>query len=118
MRIAANRVGLCALIVSLGWPAAAGDILAGSVTPTSGLAPRDVTVHAIVEPDALNRALSIVVDSGSFYASSTLSLEGSRAPRARDVTFRMLPAGWYDVQVRLLGADGERASLVRTVQLY
>jgi hypothetical protein len=113
-----RRIGMCALIVAVGWPVTASTPLTARVSPTSGLAPADVMIHAFIEPDARNRAVSFVVESSRFYSSSTAELPGDRAPRAKDVRFRMLPAGSYEVTVTLLGTEGERDRAAFMVNLW
>ena len=113
-----HTIGMCALWVAMGWPAIGSETLAVRASPTSGFAPSDVVVQALIEPDARNRALSFVVESPRFYASSMVELPGERAPRLKDVRFRMLPAGSYEVRVTLLGTEGERGRVVRGVNLW
>src|SRR5690349_16261166 len=115
---AARVIGLCALAVACGWPAASGELLTGHVQPLSGLAPRDVYLEAEIEPDAANRSVTFTVDSETFYTSSTFPLAGDRAPRVKTVMFRMLPTGKYTVRISLDGAAGERAYYSRTIELY
>src|SRR5258705_11817767 len=111
-------MGICAVIATVGWPAAAGETLTARVTPRSGLAPADVVIQAFIERDARNRSVSFEVDSGAFFAHSELELEGERAPRALETRFRMLPSGSYEVCVTLFGTNGYRARYVRTVNLW
>jgi len=116
--VATRIIGLCALAVAWGWPASGGEMLTGHVEPISGLAPRDVYIEAQMEPNADNRSVTFTVDSGAFYTSSTFPLAGDRAPRVKNVTFRMLPMGHYTVRISLAGASGERAYYARTIELY
>jgi len=118
VRAVLKRIGLCALLVAIVWPATAGEVLTARVRPSSGLAPSDVVVKVLVEPNALNRSLSFAVDSEAFSTSSVTELDGDRAPRSTEVRFRMLPAGSYTVRVTLLGADGERGHFVCEVKLW
>src|SRR5690349_24388771 len=112
--------GVCVLLAALGCAAAAKEEkkpLNGIVSPRTAVAPCDVVVQAVVEPDAENRLLRVEVDSPGFYSSSTIELEGDRAPRARQIVFRTLPAGSYRVTVKLVGVHGERGSFVRDIDL-
>jgi hypothetical protein len=110
-------MALSAVIVVSRWPAAAGQALAARVMPTVSKAPSDVVIQAFVEPDTRNRSLSFVIDSGAFYTSSVAELEGDRAARVKEVRFRMMPAGSYQVRVTLLGVDGERGHFVCDIEL-
>jgi len=71
----------------------------------------------MVKPDAANRALEIVADSGQFYRSSRLSLDGANAAEITETTFKNLPGGEYEVSVMLVGADGTRSWDRRSVQV-
>ena len=118
MRTLGARLALCVLMRSAGSPlVSSAPVVTGRVWPSAGVAPSDVAVEAYVQPDEDNRELSIIVDSGAFYASSSISLNGTQAARSTRVVFRMLPAGRYDVRVTLRGATGPRGSFERTVQL-
>ena len=108
MRTFANRAALCAVMLVLQSPLDAGEPMTARVTPTQAIAPHDVVVQVIVERNAANRSLSIEIDSGLFYQSSTAYLDGDHAPRTKEVTFRMLPAGAYDLKITLNGDAGER----------
>jgi hypothetical protein len=61
-----------------------------------------VRIEILIETDDDNRALRIIADSGDHLRSSTILLEGARAPRFHSVTYRAMPAGRYEVQVELL----------------
>ena len=113
-----ERIGICVLFVVMEWPAIGSEVLTARASPSSGIAPSDVVIHAFIEPDARNRALLFVVDSTRLYSSSLVELPGDRAPRAKDVKFRMLPAGLYEVRVTLLGSEGERRRVSSWVQLW
>ncbi len=77
------------------------------VTPNVSMAPATVRVVVTVEPDANNRELELVADSGVFYTSSTVQLEGSKAPRLQWFVFKELPAGTYEVTARVLQKNGD-----------
>jgi hypothetical protein len=66
----------------------------------------EVIVQAIVERAADNRAIEVVAESDAFYRSSTTELDGDQAPRLTSVSFRQIPAGVYDVTVRVLDVKG------------
>ena len=99
---------LCVLLTLafLALPVGAGERLRIRVTHTVTLAPADVLVQAIVEPDTENRALEVVAESASYFRSSTMPLAGEGGPRVNSIRFMRLPAGSYDVTVRVLAADG------------
>jgi hypothetical protein len=114
-----SRIGLCVLIMTIGWPAAGGEVVTGRVMPRNGIAPADILVQAFIEPNVLNRSVSFVVDSRAFYTSSSVELEGDRAPRMKEVRFRMLPAGWYEVTMTVYGGNKEpRGKVVDHIELW
>jgi hypothetical protein len=87
-------------------PLDAGERVAIRVTPVHAFEPATVTVTAIVERDAQNRAIEIQAESADFYRSSLVPLEGESAPRTTTLEFRGLPSGQYEVRIILLGPDG------------
>jgi hypothetical protein len=114
-----SGIGLCVLITMIGWPVAGGEVVTGRVTPRTGYAPADVVVQAFIEPNVLNRSVSFVVDSRAFYRSSSVELEGDRAPRTKEVKFRMLPPGWYEVTVTVYDGNKEpRGQAVEHIELW
>ena len=111
--------GICLLALLTTPPLAASEPLTARVSPpVSAPAPRDVVVRALIEPDVRNRAVEFVAESTAIYASSTMELDSDRAPRLQEVRFRELPAGRYEIRVTLMGADGERAIVVRRISLW
>jgi hypothetical protein len=81
------------------------------VSPTVSFAPANLVIRTRVEPDDDNRAIEVVADSGEFYRSSTIPLEGDGAPKTTSFEFRSLPAGEYDVTAAVIGIDGQRKAL-------
>ena len=110
------RLILCALLLTTsGLTAGAGDKFSMKASPEISFAPAHLTVRTVVEPDADNRALEIVIDSPDFYRSSLIQLEGDHAPRTSIVEFRSVPGGTYEISARLLGEGGESRGLARRV---
>ena len=77
-----------------------------NVWPTITQAPAVVRIEVLLEPNDENRSLEIVVDSGEYYRSSTIELDGAGAARFHSVQYRAMPAGTYDVRVLVRGAGG------------
>jgi hypothetical protein len=93
--------------------------LRAQVSPSQGFAPAAVRIKAQVQPDAVNRELEVVIESASYYRSSTIELSGAQAARAHDVVFLAVPAGSHEVRVVLRDSGGEvRAILYHRVTLY
>jgi hypothetical protein len=108
MRIPAMLSALVALtVVSAG----AGEQLRIAASPAWSFAPADLSIRARVVPSAENRTLEIVAESGDFYRSSQIPLEGERAPATTMVEFRSLPSGDYVVYGILTDSSGRRRAI-------
>ena len=59
----------------------AGERLTVAVSPLQSFAPSNLIVRVGVAPDDANRALEITADSGEYYRSSRIQLDGKDAPR-------------------------------------
>jgi hypothetical protein len=87
--------------------AAAQERVAVQVRPAFAQAPATVRIDVMVEPDEHNRALLIGLDSGEYYRSSAIALEGAGAARFYSVQYAAVPAGAYQVQVEVHTATGD-----------
>jgi predicted phage tail protein len=94
--------------------AGANQPLAIKVSPAVSFAPANLVIRTSVDPDAGNRALEVVAQSEDFYRSSTVTLDGDRAPKTTQFEFRSLPPGEYEVSVVVTGADGRQRAISRT----
>jgi len=92
---------------------AADDRLRIEVTPRISQAPAQVRIRAIVTPSAENRGLRVVADSGEFFRSSYLPLEGADAAPITDTSFKNLPGGEYEVSVTLVDSQGHATNVDR-----
>jgi hypothetical protein len=106
-------------VVLLGVLAPSGDVtgraaLQARVWPAVALAPATVRIEVLIEKHDDNRTLRIVADSGEYLRSSTILLEGSRAPRFHSVMYRSMPAGHYDIQVELF----DQTNTVRAIERH
>lgn len=79
------------------------------VSPRISAAPAVVRIRAIVPPSAENRGLKIVADSGDYFRSSFVPLDGADAASVTVTSFKNLPGGEYEITVTLVGADGDQA---------
>jgi hypothetical protein len=93
----------------------ANDKLALTVTPNVSNAPSTVIVRATVAKDATNRLLRVEADSGSFYRSSTIELDGDNAPSVTEFRFKSLPSGTYSVIAVLSDNEGDETVARRQV---
>jgi hypothetical protein len=87
--------------------------LSMAVSPLQSFAPTNLTIRLHVEPDAVNRALEVVAESGEYYRSSSVQLDGSDAPRTISFEFRDVPGGNYDVRGTLINSAGKARAAVR-----
>ena len=92
---------------------AAKDPLSIRVSPAVSFAPANLVIQTRIDPDSHNRALEVVAECGDFYRSSTVQLEGDRAPKTTSFEFRSLPPGEYEVRASVIGADGQPKATAR-----
>lgn len=111
-----RRMGLCGILILAGaLPMGAGtpDPVSVKATPAVAFAPATLVVRATITADAHNRVIEVSADSGEFFRSSSIELEGENAPRTNLFEFRSLPPGTYEVRARLIGDDGRQRALAR-----
>ena len=84
------------------------------VTPNVSSAPSTVIVKATVARNAANRWLHIEADSGEFFRSSAIELDGDRAPVITEIRLPNLPGGEYTVKAVLRNSMGEETIVRRT----
>ena len=77
------------------------------VSPTMAFAPADLLIRTSVDVNAANRKLEVIAESGDYYRSSEIQLDGEAAARTSLVAFRSLPGGEYTVRVIVRGSRGE-----------
>lgn len=80
-----------------------------TVSPRIGNAPGSIHAKVIIERDARNRALTIVVDGEHYAQGSTKDVDGDQAQRVWDLWWHDLPCGTYLVAVELLRPSAEDA---------
>jgi hypothetical protein len=107
------RFWFAAALLTLAFPADAGESITIAVSPRRSIGPTNLTVLLRVEPNAENRTLEVAADSGDFYRSSQIHLDGDRAARAVFVEFRGVPSGQYQVSGALFNSVGQRRGLAR-----
>jgi hypothetical protein len=108
--VAITLAGLVAASGSTG----ATEKLALRVTPNVSSAPSTVRVKATVTRSADNRWLRVEADSGAFYRSSDIQLDGENAPVVTELELKNLPSGEYTVTAVLRNALGEETTVRRT----
>jgi hypothetical protein len=108
-----HRLWLVAALLTVAFPVDAGEWITMAVSPRQSIGPTNLTVRVRVEPNADNRTLDIVADSGEFYRSSQVQLEGERAARTVVVEFRGVPSGEYQVSGVLRNSLGRSRATTR-----
>ena len=101
------------VILSTAPGSAADGRLRIEVSPRISQAPAEVRIRAIVPPSAQNRGLRIVADSGEFFRSSYLTLDGADAAPITETSFKNLPGGEYEVSVTLVDSQGHATNVDR-----
>ena len=94
-------------------PGGAESRLRIEVSPRISQAPAQVRILAIVTPSAENRGLRITADSGDFFRSSYLALDGADAAPITETSFKNLPGGEYEVTVALIDSEGHAMNVDR-----
>jgi len=84
------------------------------VSPVKSFAPPKLVIRARVDPDVKNQAIDVAAESGEYFRSTVIELEGDRAPKTTTFEFRSLPPGDYEVMVAVLGTDGQQRARTRT----
>jgi hypothetical protein len=107
------RIWLCGLCIAVAVPGSGGDRMTMTVTPAQALAPSPLRVRVRIEPSAENRSLVVVADSGEFYRSSEIQLNGERAPKTIEIEFREVPEGAYDIVAIVRDSAGHQRSVAR-----
>ena len=85
-----------------------------AVSPLQSFAPTTLTIRVHLEPDAANRAFAVGAESGEYYRSSRIQLDGADAPRTFSLEFRNLRGGAYDVRGAVIDSSGRERAAVRT----
>src|SRR5438552_2028131 len=108
-----SRPCASALFLSSAVSISANEPLTMVVSPVQSFAPTNLTIRVQMEPDAGNRAFEVIAESGEYYRSSRIQLDGADAPRTIWLEIRNLPRGDYDVRGALLNSAGRERCAVR-----
>ena len=99
-------------------PVNGGEQLRMAVSPALSFAPSTLRIRVRLEPNNQNRGLAVIADSGGFYRSSEVQLDGEQAPKTITIEFRGVPGGSYQVSSIVLDQSGRtRASVSQDVNV-
>jgi hypothetical protein len=108
-----SRFLLAAALLTAAFPVDAGESITIAVSPRQSIGPTNLTVRLHVEPNADNRAVEVIADSGEFYRSSMIQLDGESAARTVYIEFRGVPSGEYQISGALFDSLGHRRGLAQ-----
>ena len=101
-------------LISFTHTTGAAEKLSLRVSPNVSNAPSTVIVTAIVARDPVNRWLHIEAESGEFYRSSDVELDGDKAPLVTEIRLNSLPGGNYAVTAVLKNNLGQETVVKRS----
>ena len=104
---------LFALVAATTISANGNEQLRIAVSPAQSFAPSNLNIRARLAPNADNRAIEVIAESGEFYRSSQISLEGENAPATIMFEFRGVPGGEYLVYGILTDSAGRRRAVAQ-----
>ena len=107
-----NAFLTCGFIALVALPVHGDQRLTITVSPANSFAPALLMVRVRVEPSVDNRSVEVIADSGSFYRSSEIQLEGDRSPATMNIELRGVPVGNYRVVGILRDREGHERSMV------
>ena len=107
-----NAFLTCGFIALVALPVHGDQRLTITVSPANSFAPALLMVRVRVEPSVDNRSVEVIADSGSFYRSSEIQLEGDRSPATINLELGSIPEGDYRVVGILRDRAGHERSLV------
>jgi hypothetical protein len=75
--------------------------------------PCEMRVFVQVNPHSDNRFLRLVIDTGDYYRSTDIPLDGADAPKSHFLVWRAVPAGGYTFSATVYGTTGSRGQVIR-----
>jgi hypothetical protein len=103
----------CGFLLSTALIVNAAERITIAVSPLQSIAPTNVSVRVRVMPDADNRGLELSADSGEYYRSSWIQLDGKEAPQTITKEFQDLPGGYYEIRAALFDSAGRPRAVTR-----
>jgi hypothetical protein len=96
----------CGFLLSTALIVSAAERITIAVSPLQSMAPTNLRVRVHVTPEADNRGLELSADSGEYYRSSWIQLDGKEAPQTITKEFQDLPGGDYEIRASLFDSAG------------
>jgi hypothetical protein len=87
------------------------------VTPSISRAPASVQVRVVINAGPDDREFHLAAESGSFYRSSAIALDGASSGGLNVFELKDLPSGTYEISGVLVDAHGPRARVLRTLRV-
>ena len=103
----------CGFLLSTALIVNAAERITIAVSPLQSIAPTNVRVRVHVMPDADNRGLELSADSGGYFRSSWIQLDGKEAPQTMTLELRDLPGGDYEIRGVLFDSTGRARAVAR-----
>jgi hypothetical protein len=103
----------CGFLLSTALIVNAAERITIAVSPLQSMAPTNVRVRVHVTPDADNRGLELSADSGEYYRSSWIQLDGKEAPQTITKELQDLPGGYYEIRAALFDSTGRARAVAR-----
>jgi hypothetical protein len=104
----------CGFLLATAFTVSAGERLTIAVSTSQAFAPATATIRVHVTPDASNRGLEVSADSGEYYRSSWIQLDGTEAPQTIAVEVRTLPGGNHRIRGALVDGTSRACALAQT----
>ncbi len=106
------------IVTADGLRGAGSPVAISRVSPRVAFGPVDVTTLVQVEPHAENRRLRVVLDSGEYYFSTDIQLDGAEAPKSHFVSWRAVRPGRYVLTAAVYHASGKVNQCRRELRIY
>jgi hypothetical protein len=113
---AVMRTIICAAVLACGAMGLSGnERVRLNVSPTYSFAPATLKVRVTVDRSDANRRLTIVAESGEFYRSSEIQLDGEASPATHFLDLRRIPGGEYRISAMVTDRSGRTVATHRDV---
>ena len=109
----AVQLCVCGFLLSTALIVSTAERITIAVSPLQSMAPTNLRVSVHVPPDADNRGIEVSADSGGYFRSSWIQLDGKEAPQTMTLELRDLPGGYYEIRGALFDSSGRARAVAR-----